>query len=666
MIMKSYKINLSIIPNNCAKKHYKGKGMLLASIILIILMFILPACNSDDVGDNFYTFTGETVGQYIKNRPETYSEFTQILETTGVIGLLNAYGDYTCFVPDNDAMIRFYQSKGKNSADDFTMEELKKIAYDHIIKDFTITTDEFVEGFLNKQTMSRRYIDIGISSDDKGLVYTINTYSEIIQKDIEAHNGVIHAINEVVSPTENSLVEAISNDENFSLFFEALLATGLDQDLSLIKDDSYVPPADWVALENNRTVYNYAWVRVPRERKYGFTALMESNDTYAQNGINNLEDLKSYAKQVYDNMYPEDASITDVTDRKNSLNRFVAYHLLNKKIPMRLFIEKYDNTGMNYATLGETHSIKNGVDGPIDMFEYLETLCPNTLMEVRSLRYTNEYNVFNMIPESGKAIRLTENFDNDALNGVYHEIDNILVYNVDVERMLSTKRLRMDVSSFFPEFVNNNIRIGNSLIGGGLYSERWHLPNGFVDRINASATTEVHYFNSDDRFMDYQGDEMFLIGLYDFEITTLPIPPGTYEVRFGYQPTHLRGVAQLYWDDVPTGIPLDLRLYANDPDIGHEVPGTDPRDPDGFENDKAMRNRGYMKGPASYTVVATWWYADVPARSSEDVLRRILGIYTFDEWSTHVFGVKAVKSGEFMFDYLEFVPLEVLEYEDIY
>ncbi|MBW6534161.1 MAG: fasciclin domain-containing protein [Mariniphaga sp.] len=625
------------------------------------IIFLWPACNSDDIGENYYTFTGETVGQYIKNRPESYSEFTHILDTTGVMGLLNAYGDYTCFLPDNEAMIRFYQSEGKNNLGDFSVDALQKIAFDHIIKNFVITTDDFVEGFLTKQTMSGRYVDVGISSDESGLVYTINTHSEITERDIEVHNGVIHSINEVLSPTDNTLVEAISRDENFSLFFEALVATGLDQEISLIKDESYVPDPEYVAMENANTIYNYARVRVPRERKYGFTALMESNATYAKNDIHNLDDLKAYAKNVYDTMYPGDASITDVTNRKNSLNRFVAYHLINKKLPMRLFIEKYDNTGMNYASTGETHSVK-----VVDMFEYIETLCPNTLLEVRTLRTTNEYNIFNMISESGPAIRLTDNFDNDALNGVYHEIDNILVYDANVERMLSTKRLRMDVASFFPELVNNNIRIGNSLIGGGLFSERWFLPNGYVDRINASATTEVHYFNADDRFMDYQGDELFLLGLYDFEITTLPIPPGTYEVRFGYQPTHLRGVAQLYWDGVPTGIPLDLRLYANDPDIGYEYPGTDARDPDGFENDKAMRNRGYMKGPASYTVIEEWWYSGASARMSEDVLRRILGIYTFNEYSTHTFSVKAVKSGEFMFDYLEFVPLEVLEYEDIY
>lgn len=657
--MKIYKMNRKVFPN--VVKHLSYKGATLSKIIIVTLVLVLSSCDSDDIGDNYYTFTGETVGQYIKNRPETYSEFAQLLEKSGVMGLLNAYGDYTCFLPDDEAMLRYYQNNEKSSVEDYTVDELKKIAFDHIIKDFSVTTDDFVEGFLNKQTMSGRYVDIGISTGESGLVYTVNSYSTITTKDIEAHNGVIQAIDEVVSPTENTLVEAISNDENFSLFFEALQATGLDLELTPIKDENYEPDPEYVSQENANEVYNYAKVRVPRERKYGFTALMESDATYAAHGINDLDDLKAYAKQVYDAMYPEDASITDVTDRKNSLNRFIAYHLINKKLPMRLFIEKYDNTGMNYESTGESHSVK-----VVDMFEYIETLCPNTLLEVRTLRTTNEYNIFNMLPETGRAIRLTENFDNDALNGVYHEIDNILVYDANVERMLTTKRLRMDVASFFPEFANNNLRIGNSLIGGGLFSEHWIIQNGFVDRISASATTSVRYFNADDRFMDYQGDELWLGGLYDFDITTIPIPPGTYEVRFGYQPTPLRGVAQLYWDGVPTGIPLDLSMLANDPDIGYEYPGTNARDPEGFENDKAMRNRGYMKGPASYTVIAEWWYTGASARMSEDVLRRILGIYTFDEWSTHTFSVRAVKSGEFMFDYLEFVPVEVLEYEDIY
>ncbi|MBN1186198.1 MAG: fasciclin domain-containing protein [Bacteroidales bacterium] len=627
------------------------------SFLLVAIIFILQSCDSDEIEkDAYYTFTGETVGDYITNRPESFSEFGEMLEMTGVMGLLKAYGNYTCFLPDNDAMHNFYLSRGKESLDQFEIDSLKKILYDHIIKDVEVTSDLFVDGFLPYLTMSGRFVKINLETVDDDLIYRVNTTSKIVSRDIEVHNGVIHTLNGVLSPTENTLVEAIASESKFSLFFEALIATGLYEELGLIKDKDYDPGS---LMEEDGDIFNSCIIRVPKERKYGFTALIESNTTYAENGINNLEDMKAYARQVYDKVYPQDASITDIKDRKNSLNRFIAYHLINKKLSSKLFIEKYDNTGQYYDTKGQTHSVKI-----VDMFEYIETMCPNTLLEVRTLRTTNEYNVFNMIPETEEAIRLTDDFDNDAVNGAYHEIDGILAYSADVERMLSSKRLRMDAASFFPELTNNNIRVGH--VSPTVQSEEWHFPKGYIERLTTGTTTKFGYINADDRFQDYQGDEVFLQqALYDFEIITPPVPAGTYEVRFGYQPTIFRGAAQLYWDGQPTGIPLDLRIKADDPDIGYVQPGTDPTDPDGFENDKMMRNRGYMKAPACFQVIDEIWYNGI-ARYSKDAIRRILGIYTFDEASTHTFKVKAVRSGQFMFDYLEFVPTEVLEYEDIY
>ena len=653
--MKRNKMNLSGNYNNTPKRSYTFRFLSVCAALFTIIVMSFSACDSDEIGESYYTFRGETMGDYLADRPESYSEFTQMLEITGVMGLLNAYGEYTCFVPDNEALNNFYRSKGRQTMNDFPLDTLKKIVYDHLIKDFVVTSDDFVDGFLPNLTMSGRNLKISYESGEGEVIIKVNTTSTIGIRDVEVHNGVIHTISEVLSPTENTLVEAISEDKNFSLFFEALLATGLNQNIAPIKDDTYEPGS---LLEVDGTFTGIgAIVRVPKERKYGFTALIESNETYAKHGIKNLDDLKAYAKQVYKDVYPDDEGITDVKNSKNYLNRFVAYHLINKKMSSRLLIEKYDNTGQYYDSKGETHSIKT-----VDMFEYIETMCPNTLLEVRTLRSTNEYNIFNMV--NGEGIRLTSNFDNDAVNGVYHEIDNILAYTAEVEQMLSTKRLRMDAASFFPELTNNNIRVGHA--SPNYPCESWKFPRGYIDRVKTAETTTFGYINADDRFLDYQGDEVFLSGLYDFEITTPAIPAGTYEVRFGYQPTGNRGAAQLYWDGQPTGIPLDLRLLANNPKIGYITPGLDPTDQDGYENDKMMRNRGYMKAPASFKVINQAWYGGSSGRMSPSALRRILGIYTFNEAGTHTFTVKAVRGGEFMFDYLEFVPLEVLEKEDIY
>ena len=88
----------------------------LISRILLLSIFstsFFTSCRVDDVG-NYYTFTGLTVGQYLKEDPDAIgtSEYYGILETTNVLGLLNAYGEYTCFVPTDDAMKKLYAQKG--------------------------------------------------------------------------------------------------------------------------------------------------------------------------------------------------------------------------------------------------------------------------------------------------------------------------------------------------------------------------------------------------------------------------------------------------------------------------------------------------------------------------------------------------------------------------
>jgi len=107
-----------------------------------------------------------------------------------------------------------------------------------------------------------------------------------------------------------------------------------------------------------------------------------------------------------------------------------------------------------------------------------------------------------------------------------------------------------------------------------------------------------------------------------------------------------------------------INTYATD--NGWELPGSVADDPSGFENDKMMRNRGYMKGPACYKIITQGWTTGQNARYSNAILRRILGQFTFDKAGSHLLTVKGLSGGEFMFDYMEFVPTNALESEDIY
>ena len=82
------------------------------SCIAVMVLAGFTACqDSDDVGENYTTFTGETIGDFVENNAE-YSDFAEALRVAGAFSLLESYGAYTCFVPDNEAMELMLRNKG--------------------------------------------------------------------------------------------------------------------------------------------------------------------------------------------------------------------------------------------------------------------------------------------------------------------------------------------------------------------------------------------------------------------------------------------------------------------------------------------------------------------------------------------------------------------------
>jgi len=640
----------------------KARKVTIINLILIIgLIGSLSSCVEDIV--NYRTVTKEMVGDYLERMQKDssqFNEFNRLLDTTKVMGLLKAYGEYTCFAPTNAAFKAFYHSQGRTSMKDFPLDTLKQIAYNQIIKGQIITTDQFTTGRLPSLSMNDRYISIdSIIPSGSNLIYKVNKTATIIKKDQLLNNGVIQVTNQVLNPSQLTSIDAIASDKRFTLFYEALQKTHLADSLYRTKDNTYNPDNYKSMLNPPFTQGGGSVDQLPQSRKYGFTLLMESDATYKNlYQIETLDQLRAKAKEIYDVVYPEDANVTDITDRRNSLNRFIAYHMINKQLSFHQFISAYDSP----------HMIKT-----YDMYEYIESMCPNTLMEVRIVRTSalaDDF-YFNMSskplesPNYNTAVQIVRSDkDNDATNGVYHEIDKILAYDATTSSYMSGIRLRLDAASFFPELTNNNMR---GYLGDNTSDVKsWIFPKGYIDRLKTAEGTVFTYLNSFGGYLDYEGDEVYLRGQYDFSVVTPPIPAGTYEVRFGYQPTGGRGVAQLNFDGSPCGIPLDLRINASDPLIGYVMPNANNLDdPYGYENDKMMRNRGYMKGPSSYKDVLGWWYGKLIARNSDRVLRRILGIYYFDKPGTHVFSVKSVMVGQFMFDYLEFVPTSIIGSEGV-
>ena len=76
-------------------------GVMLFAMLTPLSPLMLTSCSDEPDSEYFYTFTGEMMSDYLKNRPE-YSEFAEIVERAGLMDLLAAYGHYTCFAPNTN------------------------------------------------------------------------------------------------------------------------------------------------------------------------------------------------------------------------------------------------------------------------------------------------------------------------------------------------------------------------------------------------------------------------------------------------------------------------------------------------------------------------------------------------------------------------------------
>lgn len=607
------------------KSHIYKKAFKFVAILTVMLSSF--ACRPD-VDDHLTTFEGDMIYSFLEKKPELYSEYIAVLNKSGLKGMLNAYGSYTCLAPTNEAIQAYYKSFGPTyNLDSMSAEEVVYLAQTHIVDNKYITSD-LIDGVLPNPNMNKRFITIRFAADTLTSTSKIllNDSSQVISRDNIVYNGVVQGINRVLRPSDSQLPEYIKTNENLSLFSEALKLTGLFDSLLLVKDNSYIPSKVFKDEYDKYDIVN------PSERKYGYTAFVETNSVYQKNGINNIDELILKAREIYGDKGHEE----NYEHRENSLNIFIAYHLVNKSIQLSKFF---------YTS----NAIKNHFPT-----EFLETMYPNRIIKV-SKEENDPGIMLNKTCEYGT--KVTDNTEiTETINGVYHLIDDILAYTSDNDEMLLNTRIRLDVNSLFPELTNNNIRGSRNFMKENNSSgDRFGFEDGYIKDIKMSQDTRLIYLaGKDNLWANFQGDELMGLGSYDITMRLLPVPPGTYELRFAYSANQWRSVTQIYVDNKPIGIPLDLRISANNPKIGWLLDST--TDDDGVENDKMMRNRGYMKGPN------TVYVGETLLRNHNSSLRRVIGTFTFTDYKAHTLRFKSViekNDAQMMMDYLEFVPKNV-------
>ena len=688
---------------------FKLKALALAAIT-VFSGATFTGCVEDVPMENRFTFTGELIATYLEKNPEKFSSFSTILSRARIgkkasgnlLRTLSTYGSYTCFAPTNAAVDAYLQEQYEKHLEgdrtgitspyleDLTDSMATEIAKNHIIEMGYMTTD-INEGAFPMNTMNRRFTTVEWITDDNGRVFPLlNNTSRIIEQDLEMENGYIQIVDGVLSPSNKLLPELVEAHKGFSIFSDAIKLTGLDSLLSIYNiDPDYDNTLTGPLLDSETSTSPY-----PKDKKQKYTLLIEPDGLFRSCGINNVEELAEFAQKWYGT---EDAD--NYESPNNALYQFVAYHIIDRQLlyssstgPGGFIMEGYVNEG--YSSLVNLNQ-------KFDSYEYYETMLPYTMVKVTK-PYTNEELKKDIVINYGQNMGKTCNnpdmighinvvvekaqttkdkysetlsdFDQNALSGIIHTIDRILIYNEDemVGNVLN-ERIRIDVSALFPELTNNSVRWDLSKPGNKVT----FIPKGFCKGFEVlNEDCEVFYFRphptGGGSYANYQGDEFIVEGKYDFRYRLPHVPAGNYEIRFGYPKGYYRGVCQFYVDGKIAGIPVDLR-WNNETDILIGWISDDGlSDEEIKENDKAMRNRGYMKGPASIVLESE---SGVTMRSGVQPLRKIVGTYRLDK-GDHWMRFKDVtenstgKMSQFDQDYLELVPLSVINNqtkpEDIY
>ena len=680
----------------------------------------MTSCSDEPDSQYFYTFTGEMLSDYISNR-EQYSEFKYIVEKADLMDLLSTYGRYTCFLPDNKAIDEYLQSKGIPSVEDLSVADCDTIARTHLVQNM-YSTFEMVLDFLPTYNLQGRYLATKPIVDENGnAVIQIEGNAHIIFSDTLAdgqiihqndsvENGIVQPVNKVIEKSNCYIADILRDNDKISLFYEALVATGVRKEIELIEDVTY---------SKNQPKYRYkshtweevAWV--PDKKKYGFTAFVEPDSIYrakfVEFGVDtskgDLYALYDLACKLYDPVYgsgddlhrddlKEGWKFENLTDSINPLKRFIRYHIMNRYVP--------GTNKLASMEISEHGNYPFGFDATVvNPTEWYTTLLPHTMLKVSMLtmnkdeqgrdcrgndrdkvkgffinrRYgeTSDYQI------RGAYILkdMEAEYENDALNGHFFYVDDLIAFTTDVRDKVQNMRIRMDFSTVFPEVMTNDMRQEGNYRADDPNNKaddsnepkngkNRYFPDGYLDGVTVNNDGHLVMRRPHLYFWSWQGDEWNLFGDYDMTFRIPPVPfSGEWQFRLGFCSIPTRGVMQVYFDGKPQGIPLDMTKDLNtDMYVGDRYKSYDDymkmTDEEKAEYQKVLKNLGAYDDGRSQLI----GQKDHPLGNASGMYRRILCQTDVDATKDHYIRFRVASDGkgnnnEFMFDFFEMVPKSV-------
>ena len=433
--------------------------------------------------------------------------------------------------------------------------------------------------------------------------------------DISTIDSIVFVKTEL--PTAATLMD---NSGEYSIFAEALRITGLaDSLLTHERDKTY--------QMDNPTDRSYNRLYYPSACNIGFTLFAEKDAVLRAAGIYSFNDLAEKCKEWYGNPTWYDligeqgikiSTGTDYTNEWNVVHMFVAYHIIRAQIQVdQLVYERNSRTSENwnycfgyepqayYETMLQGSLLKIWQTNP----KTTKDLWINRYLKNNTL--TDQYATFGseaMHPLIYSGAKIDRNNSLETMNACIHSIDKVLLYDQNAHDA-QHERMRFHINQMLPElgtngFMRATMREISGLNGGD--GTRIAFPADYFDNLHCYYPNMVLRYNVMGAWRALESTQLQGWSDYDFAIRLPRVPSGRYEIRFPYYPMDRGGEIEFYIGNDSTQSTMQkvstLNAVENpyNGNMGYEEINA-YEGKYGIESGKAMRQKGFMYAPASFS-----------------------------------------------------------------
>jgi transforming growth factor-beta-induced protein len=199
------------------------KDLFTLLLIAFIGLFTFSSCSdNDEIISESNTIVDIALGD------EQFSTLVAALQKTNLVSVLQGSGPFTVFAPTNTAFSNLLNQLGASSLDDISADALAPILLYHVLGG-AVSSSQLATGYVSTVSPgpNNSFVSLYINLDGG---VALNGSSNVTAADIVADNGIIHVIDEVLTPP--TVVDVAIANGSFSTLVSAVVKAELVEALT--------------------------------------------------------------------------------------------------------------------------------------------------------------------------------------------------------------------------------------------------------------------------------------------------------------------------------------------------------------------------------------------------------------------------------------------------